>query len=226
MAEMRRVARASRRARWWRTARLVAIVLCVPSAAATQSMTLDRILAVVAGRAILQSDLAAVVEFELERADETGDPMAALLERLIDRELILSEVERYVRAAASQAIVEARFQAVRGRYDSAQDFDTALEQLGLDVVQLRNRIRDDLRIEAYLEQRFGSTARPTDEAVLRYYRENRATFVRNDGIVPLAEVESAVRDRLAEEQRLALIAEWTLQLRRRATIIRPELVQP
>ncbi len=224
------MARAAPRARWWLLGWWLAIgagvVLGVPRGAeAGQAEILDRILAIVEGRAILLSDLAAVLELELERTDDVDDPGAAVLQRLIDRELVLAEVERYVRAAAMPGIVEDRFQTVRDRYGSTEDFETVLERLGLGETQLRNRIRDDLRIEAYLNQRFGSTARPTDEAILQYYRDNRAEFVRSDEIVPLAEAESLIRGRVEAEQRRALIAEWTLDLRRRATIILPGRAQ-
>ena len=56
---------------------------------------IDRVLAVVAGDLIMQSDLRAARDLGLATAGDGVDPDRAILSQLIDRALILDEVERY-----------------------------------------------------------------------------------------------------------------------------------
>ena len=56
---------------------------------------IDRMLAVVDGQIVTLSDVRAALRFGLVPADVTTDPIAAALQRLIDRRLMLHEVERY-----------------------------------------------------------------------------------------------------------------------------------
>ena len=56
---------------------------------------LDRMLAVVAGDLIMLSDVTAAVEFGLVPRTSGPDVTRAVLTQLIDRSLMLAEVERY-----------------------------------------------------------------------------------------------------------------------------------
>src|SRR6266705_1003447 len=62
---------------------------------ATRAETLDRVLAVVAGQLITLTDVTAARDLGLQSADGASDPVRAVLTKLIDRELVLAEVERY-----------------------------------------------------------------------------------------------------------------------------------
>ena len=84
--------------------------------------------------------------------------------------------------------------------------------------RLRDLLRDDIRIQAYLEQRFGSAAQLTKDEVAKYYREHREDFTQEGEIRSYAEVQGASRDRLLSERRLILINEWTVGLRSRANV--------
>ena len=56
---------------------------------------IDRVMAVVNQQPILLSDVNAAILFQLVPRAEAGDPLASTLDRLIERALILEEVERY-----------------------------------------------------------------------------------------------------------------------------------
>jgi hypothetical protein len=49
-------------------------------------------------------------------------------------------------------------------------------ETGLSVIQLRARIRDNLRIDRYLQQRFGAAFQPAEEEIARYYRAHEPEF--------------------------------------------------
>jgi hypothetical protein len=115
---------------------------------------LDRVLAVVSGRLIMQSDVTAAVDLQLVPRPPNADPIRDALTRLIDRELVLVEVDRYAPPEPSAASVDAAVARVRARFSSQGDLDDALARSGLDGQHLRETMRQDLRMRAYLDQRF------------------------------------------------------------------------
>ncbi len=124
---------------------------------------IDRVLAVVHGALIMRSDVTAALELGLVTVEPGADPINAALPKLVDRELMLTEVERYAPAEPAAAAVDRRIQAVRARFSSPSDYAAALARSGLDQERVRRLIRDELRIDAYLDQRFPSDRR--DELV-------------------------------------------------------------
>jgi hypothetical protein len=86
---------------------------------------------------------------------------------------------------------------------------------------LREFARDNLRIRAYLDQRFGSTVQLTEDEVERYYRIHPEEFTREGRLAPFAEVEPTVRARAAAERRATIVAQWVRDLRTRATVSLP-----
>jgi len=134
----------------------VLCVLCLLSGRSGSAETIDRVLAVVAGQMILLSDVTAARDLGLQTADSAADPVRAVLERLIDRELVLAEVDRYAPPEPDAAAVEREVARVRARFAASADFDGALARSGIDEKHLRETLRQDLRAAAYLEQRFAS----------------------------------------------------------------------
>jgi hypothetical protein len=100
------------------------------------------------------SDVRAAADFRLVDADGAVDGDRTILAQLIDRALILDEVERYAPAEPAAAAVEAELGGVRARFASAAAYDAALARSGIDEAHLRATLRDDLRIRAYLAERF------------------------------------------------------------------------
>jgi hypothetical protein len=190
-----------------------------------QGEIIDRVLAVVEGEIITQSDVDAAIALGLLDAPASsgaGDPRDVVLQRLIERELTLREVRRYLPPEPSEVAVNAALGAIREPFDSPGEFGRALARYGLDERQLTERVRDDLRIDAYLDERFASVAQPTGEEVSAYYFANLAAFTRDGRLVPLDAVLETIRARLEAERRNAIIAEWRTGLRRRAEVIELE----
>ena len=126
--------------------------------AAPRAETIDRVLAVVAGQLITLTDVMAAHDLGLQSADGASDPVRAVLTKLIDRELVLAEVERYAPPEPTADAVDGEVQRVRERFPSQTAFDAALEQSGIDEKHLRETLRQDLRTRAYLDQRFPTAA--------------------------------------------------------------------
>ena len=128
------------------------IAACL-GAAAAHAETIDRVLAVVAGQLITLTDVTAAADLGLQAADGAADPVRAVLAKLIDRELVLAEVDRYAPAEPAADAVDREVQRVRQRFASAEAFDAALARSGIDQPHLRETLRQDLRMRAYLDQR-------------------------------------------------------------------------
>jgi hypothetical protein len=180
---------------------------------------IDRILAVVSGEPITLSDVTAAATLGLVRAPAGDDRNQAALNALIDRALQLIEVNRYVPPEPTEAAIDVRVAEVRARFDNDAAFNAALVETGVTLPQLRARVRDNLRIEGYVQQRFGAAFQPGDDDIARYYRSHEADFTRDGVLRPYAEVRGEARARLIEERKGTLVRDWTAALRRRAEVI-------
>jgi hypothetical protein len=196
-------------------AALVVVGSLAGSGAGVHAEIIDRILAVVNGAIILQSDVAVAMRLSLVPSTGAPDPVSTALDNLIERQLMLSEVDRYAPPDPAEADVDRHVADIRSR--AGAQFDAILLQGGITADQLRREVRDNLRIEAYLQQRFGAT-QPTDEEVLQYYRDHPAAFSQNGAVRPFDDVRDGARAALIEERRGATIRDWVTGLRRRASV--------
>jgi hypothetical protein len=177
---------------------------------------LDRVLAIVAGDLILLSDVRAARDFGFVTV-EGADPDAQALARLIDRSLILAEVERFAPPEPDAASVDEGVVAVRERFSSPQAFAAALARVGIEERHLREYVRQDLRMSAYLDQRF-TTVPPPEEEIGRYYREHPELYMRNGVLMPFETARSEIVQLLTAQNRRAVVGEWVAGLRRRADV--------
>jgi hypothetical protein len=118
--------------------------------------TIDRVLAVVAKHLITLTDVTAARDLGLQSADNAADPVRAILSKLIDRELILAEVDRYAPPEPTLEAVDGEVDRIHARFPSADALADALARSGVDERHLRETVRQDLRIRSYLDQRFAS----------------------------------------------------------------------
>jgi hypothetical protein len=112
---------------------------------------IERTLAIVGGTPITLSDVRTAVALRLVSSESINDAT----ERLVERALILREVERYAPPEPSRAEIEKRLAEIRESLEPAQ-YDAALAIGGFTEGRVRGWVRDDLRISAYLDQRFAA----------------------------------------------------------------------
>lgn len=196
---------------------LVAAVAVLGTAARAQ--LIDRVLAVVAGAPITLSDVTAAIRFGLVPPSAAGASAEdAALNALVDRQLQLIEVNRYLPPEPSASQIDAQMLQVRARFDSAAAFDRALVETGISVEQLRGTVRNTLRIQSYIQQRFGGNYEPAEDDLARYYRAHEADFTSNGVLTPYDRVRQEVRRRLVAERTDALVRSWIADLRRRSDV--------
>jgi len=177
---------------------------------------LDRVLAVVSGDLILMSDVRAARTFGFVTV-EGDDPDGQALTRLIDRALILAEVERFAPPEPEAAAVDRGVAALRPRFPSQEAFAAALALTGIEERHLREYVRQDLRMNAYLDQRFTSVP-PGEEEIGRYYRDHPDLYTRNGVLRPFDAARPEIVQTLTAQGRRTLVNDWVASLRRRADV--------
>jgi hypothetical protein len=180
-----------------------------------QEVLLDRTLAIVHGEVITLADARGAMALGLVESGGS-DELRRAVDRLIERSLVLHEVERFAPTEPAIEAVDARLAVAQGRAGTPADLAALLARNGLTEARLRAWVRNDLRIQAYLDQRFAAAGVPSEQEVQAYYAEHRAEFDR--GGVPYAEAVPLVRERLAAERRRELIDDWIADLKRRAQV--------
>lgn len=178
---------------------------------------IERTLALVAGQVVTLADVRGALQLGLVSTAEEGKIEAAT-ERLIDRVLMLREIQHYAPAEPADAALARSEEEVRARFPSAEAFARALETSGFTEARLRAWLRDDLRIAAYLEGRFAAAEEASDEEVAAYYEAHRAEFERDN--VELNSAQPLIRERLGGARRRELVGAWLADLKRRVEIRR------
>ena len=134
--------------------------------------------------------------------ERPSDDVAAITGLLVDRELMLREVQRYAPPAPTDAAVNARLDEVRMRFRDAAGFTRALDLHGFSEARLRAWLRDDLRTVAYLAQRFASASTPTDTEISSAYARSRAEF--DEAGTTFEQAAPMLRERLIAARRAEL----------------------
>ena len=197
----------------------LALLLTLFTPAAGRTEVIDRIMAVVDTHIITLSDTRAALRFALVPADVSVDPLAAAVQRLIDRRLMIAEVDRYAPPEPLPAQVDAALSVIERRFQDALAMEIALNQTAMSREELRRFVRDTLRIDAYLQQRFASSVvQASDDDIVRYYREHSAEFAVEGRLRPLDDVREAARAGAVQEQRAAMVQQWLEGLRRRGSV--------
>ncbi len=200
-----------------RGATCAVLVLTSLSCVASAAPIIDRVMAVVSGTIITLSDVEAAIATGIIAPPKGPDPIGTALNELIDRTLMLIEVDRYAPPEPRPQRLDTRVSELRARLGGT-DADRQLSKYGLSEQSLRSIARDDLRLQAYLNQRFTSVDPVTDEDVERYYREHQNEFTSGGVVQPLADVRQQVIDRVVMARRAQMIADWVKGLRSRTEV--------
>jgi len=184
---------------------LTALPLAAQQPAARGELA-DRIVAVVGDSIILKSEL----DVEFQQMKASGQPMgdsATVIKGLLDRrvgELVLLQAaarDTSIKVSDEQINndVQKELDARRRQFASEAQFQSALDQAGLTVEDLRRTITQDLRAREMLKAFVGKSSRDrkppriTDEAIRKYYEENKASFGQRPATITFSQVVIAPR---------------------------------
>ncbi len=127
------------------------------------AQTVNRIVAVVNDAIITQADVAEEVNGILAdqktppaTEDQAGQLRQAVLDRLIERQLLLQEAKRVNVTVGNDEVVQ-RLELIRQRFGSEEGFQRSLEENGTSEEALKEHIRDQLIVQKLIDSKVRST---------------------------------------------------------------------
>ena len=200
------------------------------AAGVRQRVALDRVVAVVNEDLILESDLDD--ETRMVAFQPLGEQMLVtreeLIERLIDRALILQQIRMQPHAAISDAEVDAELNVLRKnipecvRYDCATDagWEKFVAAQGFTVEELRERWRQRMEVLRFVEARFRMGIRISQEEMDAYYKTTLVPAYAVEKVTPPAEATIAdrIQEILLQQQVNKLLDDWLTSLRAQGSV--------
>lgn len=195
-----------------------------------QAQVVDRMVAVVNKRVILESELdqTARVEFLLQgKPIDTLTPAdrTAVLERLIDRALLDQQIVNPAMLDLTAEELAAKIKEVRSGVPGAgadERWKAVLTSYGLMQQDVEEQLAAQFRILRFVDLRFRGLVRVEKDAITAYYQDRFLPELRKrNGAEPkLAEVAGKIEQILAEQRIDDLLSNWLKTLRAQAHIER------
>jgi hypothetical protein len=201
--------------RAWAAAAIAAAVLW--GARADAQTLIDRVVVRVNNDIITLSDVSQARLLRLAPPEATSD--SGIVEALINRRLILAEIVKFPASEPTTAELAARRQEWQATLGPQADVGELLRRAGMSDALLDGWLRDDVRIQSYLDRRFLATTIPRRDALLKYYEDHPTEFVRDGARLSFEEAQPDIRTKVAAQTRAANIAKWLDGLRARADIV-------
>lgn len=193
------------------------------SAAEVPAEVIDRIIATVNGHVILQSDWDEALCYEAlltnrTLAQITNDDRRAVLDRLIDQELLREQMKSADFAHATDAEVAGRVAEARTLYPqaaSAQGWESLLAQFHLTEKDLLAHLRQEIDVLRLVDARLRPAVEIDSKSVEAYYRDQFVPKLKQSGAsaVPLADVSGKIRELLTQQKVSELLVSWLQTLR-------------
>ena len=198
----------------------VAVAPVIGAGQAPVSLALvDRVLAVVARQVIMLSDVRAFLELGLVDPSASADRVPETLTVLIERQLVVNEISANVIEEPSTQEVEGQMAVVAERLGGLDALRAVLPTVGFTADDLKQLLREDLRVERYLARRFPGARQPTEEELAAWMREH-ADELRDDGALSLEAARDEARRQLTRALRQESIDAWISTLVDRADVYR------
>ena len=196
----------------------------------------DRIVATVNGRIILQSDLDEALSYEAVLSGRplsgfSDDERRTVLDRLIDQELLREQMKSADLQHASRTEIAARVAEARKQYPEAasdQDWQALLAKYHLSQKDLEAHVGQQIDLMRLVDARLRPAVQIDSKTIEAYYREKFVPQLRQTGgsEVPLAEVTAKIRELLTEQKVNELLVSWLQTLRSESEVRIPEASAP
>ena len=187
---------------------------------------LDRIVATVNGRVILQSDWQDEVRYECFVAGRTLQSITpqdrkGSLDRLIDQELLREQMGTAEVASASPEEVAKQIEAIKSDYvrdHGAQSWNAALVSDHLTEGEIRNHIALELSQLRLVDAHLRPSIQVENAAVVAYYNEHLSRQAAGGVPVSLPQATGRIRELLTQEKMNQLLGSWLESLHSQAQI--------
>lgn len=197
------------------------------------SQILDQLVAVVENVPILQSDWQRGVAFEALQQGRSIDSFsaaerAAVLERMIDQQLLRSQMGDEHIANAEEREVSKQIDTLRGQYPEGSKDETwreFLRRYGFTEASLHEKVAKQLQVMRFVDLRLRPDSRVERSDVMRYYTETFVPEVKGRGVTPeaLAKVYPKIAEILRQQKMDELLTAWLQDLRDHSAIERMSL---
>lgn len=179
----------------------------------------DRIVAIVNGQIILQSDWEDEIRYEAFVAKRTADSVdrKAALDHLIDQELLREQIHAPESLPPTGQEVQSQIQEIRKQYEGAateEGWTSLLAAHRLNESELRRRVTLELQLARLVDARLRPAANITSKSIESYYNQELLPQLRQSGAkeVPLAEVTPQIKELLTQQKINQLLITWLRDL--------------
>ncbi len=192
---------------------------------------LDRVMAVVNGEVILESDVA--LERRLSAFQPVTDPDGTVsegkaLNRLINRALLLQQAKLQPHKSVTEADVSAQVATLRKDIPACKEFRCEtdagwarfLSEHQVTQAELTAYLQQRLDALAFVELRFRSGIRISHQQEKDYYEKTMLPEYRKRGLTPptLESLEERIQEVLLQQQVSGLLGDWLQSLRAQGTV--------
>jgi len=211
----------------------------LPAPPSVKGTPLDRVVAIVNGTVILDSDVSQELRFDsLGLDDKQLGPSKAtpeltdrslVIERLINRELILQQIQLEPPMDIGTDAVDKQIAELRrsipgcARYDCKTEagWQAYLSSIHVTDKEFRAHWLQRLQVLAFTERRFSMGIRIPPEQVRTYYEQTLLPQYRLAGAKapPLESISARIQQVLIEQQVSALLTDWLHSLRAQGSVI-------
>lgn len=164
---------------------IFSFILCLLPCSLCYPGTLDKVIVVVNGETITQSELDAAVALMAQRLSKEyqGEELEAKLEesrkeilsRMIDERLILSEAKKKGLKVKNSEIDE-KLKEVRSQFESEDKFNEVLKEENLSLNELKQRYSDQIMVSGLIEAEVKQKSVVSPSEVLEYYNAHKEEF--------------------------------------------------
>ncbi len=197
------------------------LLVGVLAAPCFSGVIVDRVVAVVNGHPILQSDWEEGIALEAFLNARAADSFTSAerketLGRLIDQELLREQLQPSQPAPPDK--IAARLAEVRKLHPEAatdEGWRAALNKCGLTQAILEKRLGDEIQLMQGVEARLRPSIQIDQRAIESYYHDDLLPELKKNGghEVALAEVFGRIKNLLAEQRLNQLLTGWLASLR-------------
>lgn len=174
------------------------------------AILIDRIAAVIDGEVITYSDVQIEEIFKLSEGSERE-----VLERLIDRRLLLREAEKFkiTETEEDSKEIQRRLQDIK-RLISEDKFSIFLREYNLAESDILERLKQGMIVEKFIDFRINFFVVISDDVIKAYYNGHKDEF----GDRAVEDAFSQIKTRLFQAESGRRLEDYLNQLRRKAKI--------
>jgi peptidyl-prolyl cis-trans isomerase SurA len=194
-------------------------------------IVLDRVVAVVNGDVILESDIDEERRFEeIQPFRSVQDSTRAkIIERLVDRELILQQAALLPEDQVSDKALDEQIARMRRdipackqqyRCDTDEGWAKFLGDHGFTAEEFRSRWRQRMQLLKFIEVRFSNGISVSDDAISTYYQKTMLPEYSRRKVTPppLDTIKQRIEEVLVQQQVSALLEDWLKSLRAQGSV--------